>query len=155
METATTAMTTTKARPAGKDGENQLRASIPSRLCAVERLCEEIRGLLHRQHLERLQFEVEMVARECLNNAVTHGNGGLRARRVNFEMRVGRSRICLRITDEGRGFDWRGIRRRSWPGATRPTGRGLVLLRTYARRMRFNREGNQITLWIDKPREGR
>ena len=85
-----------------KDPESRLELSIPSCLSAVETVCEEIRGLLGRRHLERLQFAVEIVARECLNNAILHGNDGLPDKRVSFGMRVGRKRICLRFADQGR-----------------------------------------------------
>lgn len=134
---------------------NQLALSIPSRLSAIDGVCAQIRTLLRSQRLERLQFQVEIVVRECLNNAITHGNDGLPESWVSFAMRVERRRICLHIADQGPGFDWRPAARRGWPGATETAGRGLLLIGAYARRVRFNRQGNQVTLWIDTAREER
>lgn len=146
-------MTMGRTRTSGQG--NRLQLSIPSRLSAIERVCGLVRGLLEQQHLERLRFEVEIVVRECLNNAVIHGNGGHPERRVSFAMRVGRRRICLQVADPGPGFDWRRACRRPWPGATQPTGRGLLLISTHARHVRFNSTGNRVTLWIDITREER
>ena len=133
----------------------QLELSIPSQLSAVERVCERIRGLLAGRHSQQVRFEVELVARECLNNAILHGNGGLPHRRVSFVMRLGKQRICLRIADQGPGFNWHEARRRSWPGQNNPRGRGLLLVGSCTQRVRFNRKGNQITVWIPTTGEGR
>jgi serine/threonine-protein kinase RsbW len=128
--------------------------SIPSALSAVEPVCEKIRSLLEKRHLERMRFQVEMVARECLNNAILHGNRARAGRVVKFAMRVGRRLICLRIADQGAGFDWRA-RKRCWPADSAASGRGLMVARAYAERMAFNRRGNQVTVWIHYRQEGR
>ena len=136
--------------------ESELRVSIPSTLTAVEPVCERIRHLLNKRHLERMCFAVEIVARECLNNAITHGNGGKRESLVSFDMRIGRKLIFLRIADEGPGFDWRRMRRRRvWPSGSQAEGRGLLLASIYAQRVIYNRRGNQVTLWISTIRKGR
>ena len=134
--------------------EEDLCLSIPSDLSAVEPVCRQIRSLLQQRHLERMEFPVEMIARECLNNAILHGNGGQVNRVVNFGMRVGKKQICLRIADQGMGFDWR-VHKRSWPQASAASGRGLMIAGAYAERVAFNRRGNQVTVWINTAREGR
>ena len=112
-----------------------------------------IRQLLGKRHLEAMRFQVELVARECLNNAILHGNRGQQNRGVDFDMRVGRKRISLRIADQGGGFDWRA-RKPCWPTAS-AHGRGLLMASAYAERVAFNRRGNQITLWLSTAREER
>lgn len=134
--------------------KDDLCLSIPSALSAVEPVCEEIRSLLEKRHLERMRFQVEVVARECLNNAIMHGNRGQVSRLVKFGMRVGKKLICLRIADQGVGFDWR-VRKRSWPTGSDTSGRGLMVASAYAKRVDFNQRGNQVTLWINTAREGR
>ena len=146
---------TAKGKAQRHGSGDRLCFSIPSRLSAVERVCRQVRRLLERRRLQHLLFDVELVARECLNNAITHGNGGRPHCRVDFELLLGRRRISLRIADEGPGFDWRCARRQGWPGETACSGRGLLLVRTCAQGMRFNRKGNQITVWIATAREGR
>ncbi len=130
-----------------KQHEDDLRLSIPSVLSAVELVCEQIRGTLEKHHLEPMRFQVELVARECLNNAILHGNRGQQNRVVDFGMRVGRKRICLRTVDQGAGFDWR-LRQQCWPIDSVCSGRGLLLAGAYAERIAFNSRGNQVTVWI-------
>ena len=127
---------------------------VPSALSAIEPVCEEIRAVLQERHLEKLQFSVELVARECLNNAIRHGNRGRATGWVSFAMRVSRKRICLRIADQGPGFDWQ-TRTQSWPQEAAAGGRGLMIASTIARRIAFNARGNQVTLWINTAREER
>jgi serine/threonine-protein kinase RsbW len=124
-------------------------------LPAIEPVCEQIRHRLARSHLEEMQFDVELLARECLNNAILHGNCGLANRRVNFAMRIGRKLICLRVADQGTGFNWRRMRRRCLPRASAAQGRGLMLASLYAQRVAFNRRGNQVTLWINTAKQGK
>jgi serine/threonine-protein kinase RsbW len=140
---------------AGEREDTALCLSIPACLPAIEPVCEQIRGLLARKHLEKLQFRVEVLARECLNNAILHGNCGLANGRVSFALRIGRKLICLRVADQGAGFNWRRMRRQGLPPPNATRGRGLMMASLYAQRVVFNRRGNQVTLWINRVKEGR
>jgi anti-sigma regulatory factor (Ser/Thr protein kinase) len=144
------------AKKAPRRAENQLSLSIPSTVSAIEPVCEQIRSLLQRCHLEQMQFSIEVLARECLNNAILHGNRGRADSVVNLGMRVGKKLICLRVADQGPGFNWRLAQGRCcWPSATEVRGRGLKVASIYAERIAFNRQGNQVTLWINTAKEGR
>lgn len=133
----------------GKQTGPSLSQTIPSRMAEVESLCIQVRELLQKKGLSRACFPVELLARECLNNAVLHGNRNDSDKSVLFRLWIGRERIRLQVTDEGPGFDWRkaNINR---SGTTSTSGRGLPLYALYAERVQFNRRGNQITLWIGK-----
>ena len=37
------------------------------------------------------------------------------------------------------------------PSADETTGRGLVIGKLYARRLRYNQRGNSVTLWLKQP----
>lgn len=122
---------------------------IPSRTMEADSLCLKLRNLLNEKDFQRAGFAVELLARECLNNAVFHGNQNNADCCIWLRLWVGRKWIRLQVTDEGPGFAWRKARRNKLdPSAA--SGRGLQLCRLYARRVRFNRRGNQITLWISK-----
>ncbi|HUA97929.1 MAG TPA: ATP-binding protein [Terracidiphilus sp.] len=123
--------------------------TIPSRLGDAESLCLKIRGWLQAQGLCDRCFTVELLARECLTNAVIHGNGNAADKSVALSLSVGREWIRLTVCDEGPGFAWRKARRKR-PDAALSSGRGLQLCALYAERVRFNRSGNQIALWIRK-----
>lgn len=114
-------------------------------------LCRKIRFLLHSHGLCKVAFPVELLARECLNNALIHGNRNEADKSITVRLSLGREWIRLEVRDEGRGFGWRKAwQNRLDTAATASCGRGLQLCALYAGRVRFNRCGNQITLWISK-----
>jgi serine/threonine-protein kinase RsbW len=120
---------------------------IPPRLAEAESLCLKIRGLLEENDLGKASFAVELLARECLNNAVIHGNQSRADKSILLRLWLRRNWIRLEVSDQGPGFDWR-LAREGKLSITAPAGRGLMLYALYADRVRFNRSGNQITLWI-------
>ncbi len=123
--------------------------TIPTDLTEVDTVCRGACKLLECQSQTGHAFTVELLLREFLNNAIIHGNASDAGKQVRVEVRVGKKWIVLRIADEGPGFDWRAMRR-SPPDENATSGRGLAIGTHYAKRMRFNREGNQVTLWIRK-----
>ena len=128
--------------------------TIPSSMAEAESLCLKIRALLQRESLCRICFPVELLARECLSNAVIHGNRGDARKSVQFRLWIGRQWVRLQVSDEGSGFAWRKALVRTLDTA-KPHGRGLQLYTLYAGRVRFNRRGNQITLWVKKNPTGK
>jgi anti-anti-sigma factor len=127
--------------------------TIPSRIADAELLCLRIRDTLKTNKLSRLCFPVELLARESLANALRHGNKNDASKSITTELRVGREWVRLLICDEGPGFAWRkAVHSRMDSDAS--TGRGVHLYALYADRFRFNRCGNQVTLWIRKDRRG-
>jgi serine/threonine-protein kinase RsbW len=126
---------------------SRFERTIPSSLKQVDVLCHEIRPLLKTEGLGPASFASELAARECLNNAVVHGNQSDAAKQVALRLHCTRQWVRLQVTDEGPGFDWRRARRRPLPDDQNMAGRGLALISAYADRVCFNRHGNQITLW--------
>lgn len=133
-----------------KPAANSLTQQIPARLEAVDAACQRIRTFLDDQGQAPLTFAVELITRECLNNAVLHGGNGQVPTPIEVEMRAGRKWLQLRVADGGPGFDWRRRRRVGLPNSEASSGRGLVLVAQYSQRMRFNQPGNQITVWFSK-----
>jgi serine/threonine-protein kinase RsbW len=126
----------------------RLTRHIPSQLADVDRLCLDARGFFRSHGTLVPQFGAELALREGLNNAVLHGSAGNPRKRVGIDLRVGRTWLRMEISDQGRGFPWRERLGRELPDPSRSGGRGLPLLRTYADRVRFNRRGNTVTLWL-------
>lgn len=129
---------------------SEVRRVIASRLEEVDGLCGEIRVLCRERGWTSLGFGLELVLRECLNNAILHGNARDPAKRVEMTLVNRPPWIRVQVTDEGAGFDWRAIRGRSLPEGDAPGGRGLPITARYARRVRFNPRGNQITVWFQQ-----
>ena len=109
---------------------------------------------------------------EALNNALYHGNleldsdlrEGDRAayralveerrhldpyknRKIHFAVHVAEDHGSFVIRDEGPGFDPRELPDPTDPtNLERPSGRGLLLMRTFMDDVAYNEEGNQVTL---------
>jgi len=138
-------------KPSARRFPPSLRCAIASRLTEVDSLCRSIRMRLQEAGLTAECFAVELLARESLNNAVTHGNRSHADKTVWLELRVGRKWIRLQVSDEGPGFNWRKARHRRCELESE-SGRGMALFAHYAEQVRFNRCGSQITLWLRRNR---
>jgi anti-sigma regulatory factor (Ser/Thr protein kinase) len=57
--------------------------------------------------------------------------------------------IQVQVADSGPGFDWKARLDDPAQGQERPSGRGLLLLRSLALRVAFNQAGNQISFDIE------
>ena len=132
-----------------------LRRTIPSSLESADCLCVGIRHFILKAGLEEVCFPVELLARECLSNAVIHGNRRAVDKSIDLTVSVGTKWIRLKVADGGTGFAWRRAGKRGLD-ARATSGRGLQICGLYADRIRFNRPGNIIELWIkkSKPNEG-
>src|ERR1700749_616620 len=51
------------------------------------------------------QHRIGMAVRECLVNAVVHGNRYNRRKNVHVNVSLSPTRLAIRITDEGEGFE--------------------------------------------------
>lgn len=112
----------------------------------VDAFCHEVREFLSEIGLSIEIFPVEMLLREGLNNAMIHGNGGNRDKRIQAEVRATRKWIVLQITDDGQGFDHRK-KRKAVPDPEAVSGRGMAIYFLYAHRVSFNSTGNRVSLW--------
>ena len=120
--------------------------TIRSRLDEVHGLCLEVRKLLSTNEQNGANFGFELAVRECLNNAVLHGNLNNRQKHISFALRSGRKWLWVQITDEGPGFDWRRANRHPVADELGSNGRGLAIIRSYCAGVQFNRPGNRVTL---------
>jgi len=132
-----------------KPASISFRTTILSLPSEADLQCLRIRNALASNGLSRFCFPVELLARECLINALNHGNHRDPDKVIELRFSVGRHWIRLQVSDEGPGFCWRKALEQI-PDTNATSGRGVQLCAMYADRIQFNRRGNQITLWIDK-----
>lgn len=128
--------------------------------------CDEV-------HLLRIGMAIE----EALINACYHGNLELSSslrdqdddvyrqlarertlqapyaqRRVTVQFHCGPRSLHCTIRDDGPGFDPHSLPDPFSEGSlTRPSGRGLTLIRSFMDEVRFNDQGNEITLFKRRP----
>ena len=132
---------------------------------------------------ERLNVALGLI--EIINNAIEHGNLGLTGeekvalksdgegvywedlrrraamapyneRKVTISVTVNSERACFTVTDDGDGFDTLTLPDPTDPANLfAPSGRGIMLARTFLDDVSYNDKGNQVTLikYRDRPKD--
>ncbi len=112
---------------------------------AVEYVMRRCPGCDSHRHRMTLNFRVGLT--EALSNAMLYGNGHDPSKRVRVEISVDNGAITARITDQGCGFDPAAVPDPTAPeNLMKPGGRGLFLMRELLDEVKFNDEGNCVTL---------
>lgn len=84
---------------------------------------------------------------EAVNNAIIHGNRKDRSKTVRIHLRKQNDRIAIRVSDEGRGFDFRSL-----PDPTAPDnllkigGRGVFLMQQLSDELKFDNNGSTVEI---------
>lgn len=76
--------------------------------------------------------QIGMAVRECMVNAVVHGNRYNKNKKVHFEIEKTETGLAVTIGDEGEGFDMNALPDPLSPeNLMRQSGRGLLLVRAF------------------------
>ena len=85
---------------------SEFRQEIPGSLAVVDEVCVGVRRWAVAVQLPNC-YAVELLLREALTNAATHGCGGDASKRVSCVLRLRPGRVIIAVRDPGPGFDWR------------------------------------------------
>ena len=92
-----------------------------------------------------LNFRVGLT--EALSNAMLYGNGSDPQKRVRVEVDIKVQEVAVRVTDQGSGFDPTTVPDPTHPDNISKTGgRGVFLMRALMDEVRFNDQGNSVTM---------
>jgi serine/threonine-protein kinase RsbW len=76
--------------------------------------------------------KIGMAVRECIVNAVVHGNRYNRRKRVHLSVLNGKDRLAIVVADEGEGFDPDSLPDPlAEPNLLQQSGRGIFLIRAF------------------------
>ena len=122
--------------------------SIPSDTKQGRAVLDELLSQLQQHEwAEHDVFGVHLAVEEALVNAIRHGNQGDPSKRVEVICQMTSERLRVEIADEGRGFDPQDV-----PDPTAlenletPSGRGIMLMRTYMSVVEYNDQGNRVVM---------
>ncbi|MFP3947622.1 MAG: ATP-binding protein [Longimicrobiales bacterium] len=135
--------------------QSDLTLDIPSDVQAIERAVEYVlarcESCIEDDH--KLHFHFRVGLTEALSNAMLYGNREDPDKRVRVEVCVEESAVRVRVTDEGNGFDPGTVPDPTAPrNLEKPCGRGIFLMRQLLDDVRFNEEGNCVTLVLRRGR---
>ncbi len=78
------------------------------------------------------QAQIGMAVRECMVNAVVHGNGYSNKKKVHLDIERFKEGLAVTVGDEGEGFDVSSVPDPLAPeNLLRQSGRGLLLIRAF------------------------
>lgn len=114
----------------------------------VDQAIDELLTFIKHKELLIEAFDLHLVLREGLNNAVEHGNKLNPSRCVWCCLEVIDNCLTIRIEDEGEGFDWQQ-RQPLEIDALTERGKGLLLMEAYGFQVTHNQKGNVLFLRKD------
>lgn len=126
---------------------NGVAISFSSSMAHIDTACGEVSRFLESrgEYFSPYFFAVNLVMREGLTNAVRHGNKNDPEKLVEFELQISPNLLCMRISDQGRGFDWEKKQAVSLPDGS-DHGRGMAIMEKYFTRYYYNFRGNVLYL---------
>ena len=122
-----------------------LEINMPATFTEVDRTCRRLEDYLLANQLSHLLFEVILLAREALVNAVKHGCHMDSRKRVIFKTSLTPTKLAMQIDDPGNGFDWKTLCKKQADPLSE-NGRGMTIFQIYSQSITFNTEGNEITI---------
>jgi len=100
--------------------------------------------LLKKKDLDRLDFYVELLVREILNNCILHGCNLDVRKEVFMQCCINEQDICISAQDQGEGFNWEQYFKSCLSDQTLVSGRGLHIVCLYSDSVMFNNKGNEV-----------
>ncbi len=129
--------------------------TIISDLACIHAVIQKVEEFI-REHGAENAWQVSVVLRELLSNAIVHGNHNDPARSVQCEIKhVGSEGFRITVEDEGEGFDYASLDT-SLPDDFRAIGpRGYILIRNLCSSVEFNKRGNRVSACVETPTQNR
>jgi len=133
----------------------QCERVIPSETGASSPILQEILDQLEKQAwIQQDIFSVHLAMEEALVNAIRHGNRLDTSKQVHVACRVSPELIRIEITDEGEGFDPSSVPDPTDPAHIEaPSGRGLMLMRSFMSRVEYNDVGNRVVMEKERAKQ--
>jgi anti-sigma regulatory factor (Ser/Thr protein kinase) len=118
---------------------------FPATLENIDIVWGHINRLLDELDLTWLSFDLGLLIREALANAIKHGSERDARKEIKFQFTVREDEIVMEVEDSGDGFDWRKARLQE-ASSDSQSGRGLIIFDSYATHIEYNDKGNILTL---------
>ena len=84
---------------------------------------------------------------EAVTNAIIHGNNKDESKQVQIQLSKKPNCIAFKVSDEGRGFDYKSLPDPTAPGnVTKCGGRGVYLMRCLSDQIEFHDNGRTVEM---------
>ena len=126
-----------------------INITLSATLTNIDRAAEKTERFLSTSNMEELIFDIILVLREALTNAVIHGSEKNPQKDVTYSLQAENGFLLMEVEDKGDGFDWRSYLDRDLP-SEQGCGRGLAIMKRYSTSIEYNEKGNRVTLFRKK-----
>jgi serine/threonine-protein kinase RsbW len=112
------------------------------------RIIDDVVGIMNQSGFSGKDlFGIRLAMEEAIVNAIKHGNRGDKNKHVRVGYQVHPDHVVVEIEDQGNGFCPEKVPDPTAPeNLEKPSGRGLLLMKTYATWVRYNERGTCVTL---------
>jgi len=121
---------------------------IPSDLQAARQVEEHLLSLVQKAgYSQECAFAIRLALEEALVNAHKHGNRGNHEKTITISYAINEHQVIFRVRDQGPGFEPFRVPDPTSPDRlSLPTGRGIMLMRSYLDELAYNDQGNEVQL---------
>jgi len=128
---------------------------VESKPSAIVSVFEQIQSKLVNNNFGKDDiFAVHLTLEEAFLNAVKHGNKMDPSKKIKVDYSIDADKIEISITDQGPGFQPEAVDDpRFGENLFKPGGRGLLLMNSYMDMVKFNEQGNSVSMvrYKEKP----
>jgi len=129
--------------------DQELILELPNDIRSIEHAVEYV--MLHCStccnYARRFNLNFRVGLTEALSNAMLYGNASDPEKRVRVEVTIRVEEVAVRVTDQGVGFDPTTVPDPTLPdNISKSGGRGIFLMKSLMDEVRFNEQGNSVTL---------
>lgn len=129
--------------------EESLSIALCSNMENIDRVSDETKFFLESKGLSCIIFDVCLVLREGLSNAVRHAHHSDPQKMIHYILQVKGEDLVMEIEDQGEGFDWKTAIHhvaKENQGPLLEHGRGFKIMSEYVSEIKYNKKGNKLTL---------
>jgi len=112
----------------------------------VELLCAHVEQFLLKHNTSGSCFDIFLMLREVVNNAVIHGSKCDSDKRIKVTLTLKKGTLTMEVEDQGQGFDWQTALALDSPDPDACCGRGMYIARLYADSWAYAGGGNKVIL---------
>ena len=119
--------------------------SLPENIRIIESFIDNAKE--HFSLEDDIYGNIMIAVTEAVNNAIKHGNKGIKAKNVSLSLNIDDSVIRFKIKDEGMGFDFNHLPDPTAPeNINKPGGRGIFLMKHLSDEVVFEEGGSVVIL---------
>ncbi|MEM9991667.1 MAG: ATP-binding protein, partial [Bacteroidota bacterium] len=134
--------------PSSRSFGGRLVLSLESKPCSIAQVQSFVQEVMPRFNINDDTFGNILVSlTEAVNNAMIHGNRRDANKRVNVSVERRVETVAVKVSDEGKGFDYDSL-----PDPTAPEnieccgGRGVFLMRALSDDIRYSDNGSTVEM---------